>query len=59
MTTTFTDLLDQLKQEDEVTILEILNISSNDLVEALEPFIWEKQERIRDYYGEDDETLDW
>ena len=59
MTTTFTDLLDQLKQEDEVTILEILNISSNDLVEALEPFIWEKQERIRDYYGEDDEALDW
>lgn len=58
MTTTFTDLLDKLKQEDEVTILEILNISSNDLVEALEPFIWEKQERIRDYYGEDEADYD-
>lgn len=59
MNLTFTDLLDRLKQEDEVTILEILNISSNDLVDLLEPYIWEKQDRIRDYYGEDDEALDW
>lgn len=54
----FNDLLERLKQEDEVTLLEILDISSSELVDLLESEICDKQQRVRDYYGEDDETLD-
>lgn len=57
---TFNDLLDQLKQEDEVTLLEILNINTEELVDMLESVIYDKQDRVRDYYGcEDSKTLDW
>ena len=57
---TFNDLLDQLKQEDEVTLLEILNISSEELVDMLESVIYDKQDRVRDYYGcEGNETMEW
>ena len=57
---TFNDLLDKLKQEDEVTLLEILNISSEELVDMLESFIFDKQDRVRDYYGcEDDPEPYW
>ena len=58
MTFTFNDLLDRLKQEDDVSILEILNLSTEQLVDTLEPMIWVVQDRVRSYYGEDDETLD-
>lgn len=58
MNYTFNDLLDRLKQEDEVTILEVLDLSSNELVELLEGIIFDKQDRIREYYGEGDEELD-
>lgn len=57
---TFNDLIDQLKQEDEVTLLEILNISSEELVDMLESVIFDKQDRVRDYYGcESNKELDW
>jgi len=52
---TFDDLLQQLKKEDEVTVLEIVDISSDELVDALESIIYDKQQRVRDYYGEDEE----
>ena len=55
---TFNDLLEQLKKEDEVTVLEIVDISSDELVDALEGIIYDKQQRVRDYYGEDTEELD-
>jgi len=55
---TFNDLLEQLKQEDEVTVLEIIDISSGELVDALEGIIFDKQQRVRDYYNETDEALD-
>lgn len=58
MNYTFNDLLDRLKQEDEVTVLEVLDLSSNELVELLEGIIFDKQDRIREYYGEGDEELD-
>ena len=58
MTFTFNDLLDRLKQEDDISILEILNLSTEQLVDTLEPMIWAVQDRVRSYYGEDDETLD-
>lgn len=55
---TFDDLLERLKFEDEVSLLEILDISSVELVDLLESVIFDKQQRIRDYYNEDDETVD-
>lgn len=59
MSYTFQDLLDALKKEEETTLLEILDLTSSDLVDALEALIHDKQERILQYYGEDDETVDW
>ena len=58
MNNTYNDLLERLKLEDEVTIVEILNLSTEELVDTLEPMIYVRQERVRSYYGEDDETVD-
>ena len=55
---TFDDLCERLKKEDEVSILEILDISSIELVDHLESVVFDKQQRIRDYYDENDETVD-
>lgn len=59
MSYTFQDLLEALKKEEETTLLEILDLTSSDLVDALENLIHDKQERILQYYGEDDETVEW
>ena len=56
---TFDDLCERLKQEDEVSIIEILDLSSSELVDSLESLIFDKQDRIRNYYNaEDEEELD-
>lgn len=55
---TFDDLCERLKKEDEVSILEILDISSIELVDHLESVVFDKQQRIRDYYDENDEAMD-
>ena len=56
---TFDDLLERLKQEDEVSIIEILDLSSSEIVDSLESLIFDKQDRIRNYYNaEDEEELD-
>jgi len=55
---TFADLIDQLKREDEVTLLEVLGISSGELVDLIESYIFDKQETIWNYYNEDPEELD-
>ena len=55
---TFDDLCERLKQEDEVTLLEILDLSSKELVDLLEGEIFDRQQRVRNYYGDDDEAVD-
>ena len=55
---TFDDLIEKLKLEDEVTILEILNLNSEDLTTLLWTEIYDRQDRVRDYYDETDETVD-
>lgn len=55
---TFDDLCERLKQEDEVTLLEILDLSSNELVDLLEGEIFDRQQRVRNYYGDNDEAVD-
>jgi len=55
---TFDDLKETLKHEDEVTLIELLDLSSEELVEILESFIEDKQDKLRNYYEADDEELD-
>lgn len=53
---TFDDVIERLKLEDEVTLLEILDLSTSELVDLLWSEIYDKQERVREYYHEDDDT---
>ena len=52
---TFNDLLDVLKQEDEVTLIEMLNLNSDDLVEYFKDMIYDKQDLLRSYYDDQSE----
>ena len=58
MSFTFNDMKELLKKENELDLLEILDLSSVELVDLLEDVLYDKQSRIRDYYCEDDEELD-
>ena len=42
----------QLK-EDEVTLIELLNLNSFELVDILESHIFDQQDRLRNYYDEE------
>ena len=46
MNLTFEELKEKLKQVDEVTLLELLNIQSDDIVERFEDYIEDKQEQL-------------
>mgnify|MGYP000860898495 FL=1 len=59
MSFTFSELLDKLKSEDETTLLELLDLTSLELVDYLEDVIFREQEKLREYYGEDESSLDW
>ena len=59
MSFTFSELLDKLKKEDEVILLELLDLTSLELVDYLEDVIFREQEKLREYYGEDESSLDW
>lgn len=48
MATLFKELLERLKKEDEVYLLELLNVSSDELVDMFEDKIEERQEYIRE-----------
>jgi len=52
---TFEDLKEKLKKETELDFLEILDLTSVELVDLLEAEIYDKQERIREYYYDEDE----
>lgn len=56
---TFDDIKQKLKREDEMTLLEVLDLTSEELVELLEEQIYNNQEKIREFYGENEEALDW
>lgn len=55
---TFADLKELMKKEDELTFLEILDLTSVELVDLLEEELHDKQQKIRDYYNEDEEDGD-
>lgn len=46
MTLAFTELIERLKQEDEVTVLELLEINSDELVDAFLDKLEEKQDYV-------------
>ena len=54
---TFNELCELLKKEDEVTLLELLDLSSSELVDTLESFIEDKQDKLRSYYNETSEDV--
>ena len=54
---TFADVLERLKRETEVDLLEILDLSSEELVDLLQDTIEDKLGRILNYY-ENEEDLD-
>lgn len=53
MNHTFDDIKQKLLKEDELTFLEILDLTTEELVDLLEDTIYEKQNKVRLYYGED------
>lgn len=55
---TFPEVMDKLKRETEVDLLEILNLSSEELVDLLQDTIEEQLDRILLHY-ENDEDVDW
>lgn len=54
MSLTMQDIKDRLSQQDEVSIMEILHISSKDLVERFEDRIEEQQEELEEELQEDE-----
>jgi hypothetical protein len=46
MNITFEELKEKLQRVDEVTLLELLDIRSDDLVERFEDYIEEQQEKL-------------
>lgn len=54
MTLTLPDLYERLKQYDEVTLLEVLEITSEDLVERFPDIIEEKFDELTSDLQEDD-----
>ena len=54
-TNTFADVLERLKRETEVDLLEILDLSSEELVDLLQDTIEGKLDRILQYYENETE----
>ena len=53
MAMTFPELLERLKKEDEVYLLELINISSDELVDAFEDKIEDRKAYIKQQLAED------
>jgi len=53
MALTFHDLVELLKREDEVTLLEVLEISSEDLIERFGDLIEERYEELTEKYQDE------
>lgn len=56
MSLTFADMLDRLKHIDETSLLEILNISAEDLVERFEDRIMERWDQLEEDLSDEEET---
>ena len=52
---TWQDLLDKLRKLDEVTLLEVLDLNSSDIVDRYEDVIELRQDVLFDWFEEDDD----
>lgn len=55
---TLSEICEDLYQVDEISLLELLEISSEELVERFQDKIEDNLEKIRDYLFEDEEEDD-
>lgn len=49
----YTEILEQLKKLDEITLLEVLNISSEDIVDRFQDIIEEKIDELEAEFEDD------
>ena len=49
---TLTELQEKLKEVDEITLMELLNVSSEDLVERFVDVVEDKFDKLVEEYGE-------
>ena len=56
---TIDDLKNKMKWEDAEDILDLLNLSTSEMLDYLTDEIETHQDKLRDYYDEDAEELDW
>lgn len=56
MTITFEELKERLKTLDEITLLEVLNLSSEDLVETFESRIEARMDEFMHEFENDDDS---
>jgi|TARA_R110002167_G_scaffold543_6_gene2449 hypothetical protein len=54
MALTIADISDRLKHLDEITLLEVLDISSEDLVERFQDLIEDRAEELEEELRDDD-----
>lgn len=62
MPTTYNDLLERLRKQGEITVMELLEITSEDLIDRFEDKIHEKLDYLMDELDEElevDEEEDW
>lgn len=52
---TLQEMMERLSQLDELTILELLDITSEELVEFLADQVIEKYDQLLEYFDEDEE----
>jgi len=57
MSLTLEDLKDRLKKQDEVSLLEILDISSEEIVERFVDFIEDQFEKLEEELQDEDQEL--
>ncbi len=54
-TITWYDLLQRLKQLDEVTLLEVLDLSAEEIVDRFEDIIDRDQDKLFDWFTEEED----
>ena len=54
MSMTLREIKERLKQLDEVTLLEVLNLSSGDIVEAFEDIVVDRFEEFEGEFSEEE-----
>jgi len=57
MSLTYNELCDKLKQLDEITLLEILNISSEEIIEKFQDAIEERYDTLTEQFEDEDTTF--